>query len=109
MAKVIAPKNFYNRPLPNTETTLYVVPSGKRAIIRNMIISNGSGTTRIVNLKSKSGNNYAYLIPFNFQLKRRHQTELDKVITLDSGDRITGSCDLQNTVTLKISGVEEEQ
>lgn len=100
-------KNFFNDYLPDTETILYSVPNGRRTLIKAIKFVSEADIPITVNMKSIRGTKHARIVPYNFQLCGRSMADLDELITLESGDKLSAWSGSDRAITCKISGVEE--
>lgn len=106
MAIQLEIKNVYNTTLPASYSALYTVPAGKKFIMKNAVIKNRdqSSTANLVIRVIKANGNIADLAVI--ELRRKYTLVMDDEETLDAGDSIWGSADLE--VTCKINGVEQQ-
>jgi len=100
-------RNMYCAYLPATETALYIVPNGRRAILKSLNLANETNAERTINLRIVRGSGHARLVPCDFKLSSFCMAITCDSWTMESGDRLFGVADQQMSVTLKASGVEE--
>jgi len=97
----IAAKLFHG-VIPTGVSSVYVVPTGRQAIIRSIVVVNTDlSNPQSFNL-SVDG---VSLIPSK-QLAAKETYQLDPFIVLDAGDSVSGNASFLNKVYIFIDGAE---
>jgi len=99
MANVL--KQFYGATAPNTLTTVYTVPAGKQAIIREISLCNITGTeaTATIKLNDKSIV-YTLPIPAGYPFREDYHQ------ILEAGQTIKVQAGTASAIDMLISGLE---
>lgn len=90
-----------------SDQELYVCPSSKSVLVKNVIYVNTHSADVISNLihrKSGSTDN-SYLFPFNLILHTQESAEQDEIQTLQPGDSLRGSADVDAVMTYVVNGI----
>lgn len=95
--------------LPTAATTLYVVPSGLKAIIKTITLVNADVATGAanVNLYLKTAATSRRIIPTSCSIPYAYLLETDSEYTLEAGDSIEGDSSVASAIDYTISGVEK--
>ena len=108
-------KTLYDGQLGLTaRTTLYAVPLGKAAIVKNIRIVNRDTVARTINiyyLRSGLANttaNVRYLLQVNLSIAASLLAVDANEITLGALDQIVGDCNAASMLDCVISGIERD-
>jgi hypothetical protein len=103
-------KNLFAAQLgTGANTTLYTVPTGKAAIVKNLRCVNRDTSQRTFNLYMKTAAGTAQLItPQNMVLPAGGLAVEENEVTLAAGDQIQGDASVASKVDCVISGIERD-
>ena len=106
-------KPLYDGQLGTTaKASLYTVPSGKAAIVKNMRVVNTDTATRTVNLyylrSGLSDTNARLVIPGNLSIAPGAMAVEDNELTLAQGDQVLGDASVASKLDCVISGIERD-
>ncbi len=103
-------KNLGSGQLTTTSTTtLYVVPMGKAAIVKNQRFVNRDTVAHTINIfYARAGTTQFQLLPKNLSLAPNALVIDQDELTLAAGDQIQGGVDSGTTLDFVISGIERD-
>jgi len=92
-----------------SQGTLYTVPSGRAAIVKNIRVANTDTSARTFNLWFKLSGGTARLISASAMSLGAGQLAIDdQEITLGAADQILGDASVANKLDYVISGIERD-
>lgn len=94
--------------LPSTAGSLYTVPSGKAAILKNMRFVNTGGSNQTFGLWIKRAGDSRRLRAVNAPINAAEMISDSGEVVLEAADSIEGSASASNTVDYVLSGVERD-
>ena len=108
-------KTLNDGQLGNTAkgTTLYVVPSGKAAVIKNFRLANNEASTaRTVNIyylrSGLSDTNARLILQRGLSITAGNVVVDANELTMAAGDKIIGDASVANMIDFVVSGVERD-
>lgn len=105
-------KKTFGASLQTTDTTLYEVPTGKKAQWVSVYATNTSGSTSNFTVDFYDSSETATLSIFDaYSLSSKEffqiGGEVNEFIAMYEGDKITASCATNNAITMLVSVIEE--
>lgn len=99
---VTAKKFYAGTPTTGSWTTVYTVPSGKQAIIKNITLCNTTGSTATIGIGAATFS----IVSSGYSINANDTVVLDLSVVLDAGQTITVTQGTANAIHVHISGVE---
>lgn len=97
----VTPINIYRGTAPTTLTTVYTVPTGKKVIIKNIIVTSVSSAEGYINIQAGGKSVLSKVV-----IKPRDVMVLDLSLVLEAGETISVNQQYANFLDVHISGVE---
>lgn len=100
-------KSLGDGQLANSKGTIYTCPTGKQAMVFNIMLVNTNTITETVNLYFKaSGGTSRRLLPKDTALPASNKLVMDDEVTLEAADIIEGDTTTGSKVDFILNGVE---
>lgn len=105
---MITIKKLAEGQLAAATAAIYTVPASTQAIIRRIVLVNTDTSARTVNLFTDASGTDRRECPKDLSLEANGgMVILDKIITLEAGDKIEGDASVADKVDYQIDGVEQ--
>lgn len=108
MATILTPKKMALTKLPSSETALYTTPTGKKALIHNIVLHNTDGSTAYTPSIFIYDGTSSYRI-WCASLAANNTVIIDfgnSGLLLEAGSAIRGLAGTADKITISISGFE---